>query len=94
MAVHDIRSQVARTDSGVVLKTVDRETMLVEFGGHAMHLPVDRGLVSYGFYLTAVPVWDDSLPVSTGDLTVVKAAIVEIQRHWGFGVDFHVLEVD
>ncbi|BBH65120.1 hypothetical protein ACTI_18050 [Actinoplanes sp. OR16] len=94
MAVHDIRSQVARTDSGVVLKSVDRETMLVSFRGHSMHLPVDRGMVSYGFYLSPAPTWDDDSAVSAPDLAVVKQAIVEIQRHWGFGVDFHVLEVD
>ncbi|MEU4691746.1 hypothetical protein [Actinoplanes sp. NPDC023714] len=94
MAVHEIRSQAARTDSGVLLRTVDRETMLVEFRGHAMHLPVDRGLHSYGFYLPPAPMWDDESAVSAGDLVVVKEAIVEIQRHWGFGVDFHVLKVD
>jgi hypothetical protein len=94
VAVEEIRSQAARTDTGVMLRTVDRETMLVEFGGHVMHVPVDRGLGSYGFYLPAVPVWDDSVEVSEGDLAVVKAAIVEIQRHWGFGVDFLVFGVD
>lgn len=94
MAVHEIRSQVARTDSGVLLRTVDRDTMLVEYHGHAMHLPVERGLISYGFYLPAAPTWDDASPVSPSDLDLVKAAIVEIQRHWGFGVDFLALEVD
>ncbi|WP_229067766.1 hypothetical protein [Actinoplanes sp. DH11] len=94
MAVHDIRSQAARTDTGVLLRTVDRETMRVEYEGHVMHVPVDRGLHAYGFYLPPSPTWDDSSSISAGDLTVVKAAIVEIQRHWGFGVDFHVLEVD
>jgi hypothetical protein len=94
VAVTEIRSQAARTDTGVLLRTVDRETMLVEFGGRVMHVPVDRGVESYGFYLPAVPTWDDSDEVSAEDLAVVKAAIVEIQRHWGFGVDFLVLEVD
>ncbi|MEU8237313.1 hypothetical protein AB0C07_03605 [Actinoplanes missouriensis] len=94
MAVHEIRSQAARTDSGVLLRTVDRETMRVEFRGRVMHVPVDRGLGSYGFYLPVAPTWDDETAVSSEDLELVKAAIVEIQRHWGFGVDFHVLEVD
>ncbi|WP_433827589.1 hypothetical protein ACQP2E_37015 [Actinoplanes sp. CA-015351] len=94
MAVHELRSQAARTDSGVVLGTVDRETMRVEYLGHVMHLPVDRGLHSYGFYLPPSPVWDDSVAVSEQELAVVKNAIVEIQRFWGFAVDFHVLGVD
>ncbi|MBB2945700.1 hypothetical protein FB565_005458 [Actinoplanes lutulentus] len=94
MAVHEVRSQAARTDSGVLLLGVDRETMRVEFAGHVLHVAVDRGLSSYGFYLPAEPVWDDSVALSAQELAVVKDAIVEIQRFWGFAVDFHVLGVD
>ena len=93
MSVHELRSQAARTDTGVMLQTVDRDTMRVDYAGHVMHVPVERGLEGYGFYFPPVPTWDDEEPVSVPDLSVVKAAIVEIQQHWGFGADFHVLEV-
>ncbi|GLY05233.1 MULTISPECIES: hypothetical protein [Actinoplanes] len=93
MGVHDIRSQAARTDTGVTLRSVDRETMRVEYAGHGMTLPVDRGMESCGFYLTATPHWDDGSAVPSEDLAVVKEAIVEIQRHWGFRADFLTLEI-
>ena len=59
MSVHELRSQAARTDTGVVLSTVDRDTMRVEYAGHVMHVPVERGTEGYGFYLPAIPTWDD-----------------------------------
>ncbi|MEV6306285.1 hypothetical protein AB0M02_43225 [Actinoplanes sp. NPDC051861] len=92
MGVQDLDSQAARTDTGVLLQSLDRETMRLEFAGHTMNLPVERGLLSYGFYLPLSPQWSDGAPISPNDLTVIKQAIVEIQKHWGFHVDFLVLE--
>jgi hypothetical protein len=91
MGVQAIRSQAARTDSGVVLRSVDRETLAADYRGHTIVLPVDRGIGSYGVYLPRVPVWDDGEPVPDGDLVVIKEAVVDVLRYWGTGTEFITL---
>ncbi|MFC4067109.1 hypothetical protein [Actinoplanes subglobosus] len=91
MGVEDIRSQEARTDTGVVLRSVDRETLRADYRGRSIVLPVDRGAGSHGIYLPAVPAWDDGEPVEAADLSVVKEAVVEVLRHWGADTEFITL---
>ena len=93
MGVHELRSQAARTDSGVILQSVDRETMQVRYGGRVMDVQVERGIESYAFYFPPSPLWDDGLPIGDEELDVIKQAIVEVQGFWGFRVDFLLLEV-
>ena len=91
MGVHEIDSQAARTDTGVVVEGVDRETLRAGYRNRSMPLSVDNGLRSYGIYLPKVPAWDDGEPVSAADLAVIKAAVVEVLRHWGFSTEFIML---
>ncbi|GGN34096.1 hypothetical protein FHR83_006071 [Actinoplanes campanulatus] len=91
MGVEEIRSQAARTDTGVVLRSVDRETLRADYRGHSMVLPVDRGIGSYGVYLPRVPVWDDGEPIAADDLAVIRAAVVEVLEHWGTLTEFITL---
>ncbi|GAA4933269.1 hypothetical protein [Actinoplanes utahensis] len=90
MGVHQIKSQSARTDTGVTLSSVDRETMRADYRGRRMIVPVDRGLRSYGVYLGRVPVWDDGEPITAEDLAVVKNGMAEVLRHWGKDTEFVV----
>jgi len=91
MAVHEISSQAARTDTGVVVRGVDRETLRADYRDRSMPLGVDNGLRSYGIYIPRTPRWDDGDPVSAEDLTVIKDAVVEVLRHWGFTTEFIML---
>ncbi|MEV0901222.1 hypothetical protein [Actinoplanes sp. NPDC049802] len=91
MGVHDIASQAARTDTGVIVRNVDRETMRADYRGRSMILPVDRGVGSDGVYLPRAPVWDDGEPIDPEDLAVIKDAVVEILRHWGAETEFITL---
>ena len=91
MGVHEIASQAARTDTGVTVRSVDRETLRADYRDHSVLLPVDRGVGSYGVYLPKAPAWDDGEPIPPDDLTVIKEAVVEVLRHWGTGTEFIVL---
>ncbi|WP_430781297.1 hypothetical protein [Actinoplanes sp. G11-F43] len=88
MGVHELGSQSARTDTGVVVRSVDRETLRTEYRGRSMPLPVDQGLGSLGVYLPRTPLWDDGQPVAAEDLVVVREAVTEVLRHWGFDTEF------
>ncbi|MDI6105002.1 hypothetical protein QLQ12_41100 [Actinoplanes sp. NEAU-A12] len=91
MGIQELGSQSARTDTGVVLRSVDRETLRADFRDRSMLVAVDGGLTSYGVYLPRVPTWDDGDPVPEEDLAVIKEAVVEILRHWGFATEFITL---
>jgi hypothetical protein len=91
MGVQELSSQSARTDTGVTLAGVDRETLRASYQGRSMLLAVEDGLNSYGVYLPRVPTWNDGDPVAEEDLTVIKDAVVEILRYWGFGTEFITL---
>jgi len=91
MAIERIASQAARTDTGVLLRSVDRETMRAEYRGRTLTLPVDHGLRSCGVYLSPTPHWDDGTPLLAEDLTTVKAGIVEILHHWKTATEFLTL---
>ncbi|GIE34198.1 hypothetical protein Ait01nite_072430 [Actinoplanes italicus] len=91
MGVQELDSQAARTDTGVVLLSVDRETMRAEYRGRNVILPVDRGIGSHGIYLPRVPAWDDGEPIPAEDLAVIKDAVVEVLRHWGTDTEFITL---
>lgn len=82
MGIERIASQAARTDTGVLLRSVDRETMRAEYRGHTLTLPVGRGLRSYGVYLSPTPRWDDGALIPADELATVKAGIAEILHHW------------
>jgi hypothetical protein len=88
VGVHEIRSQEAQNDAGVILRSIDRETMQVEYQGRRLNLPVDRAPGDYAFYLPADPRWDDGTRISADSLDLVKTAITEIERHWGAKVEF------
>ena len=90
MGVQELGSQSARTDTGVTLAGVDRETLRASYRGRRMLLAVEDGR-SYGVYLPRVPTWDDGDPVGPEDLAVIKDAVVEVLRFWGFGTEFITL---
>ncbi|MEU4618458.1 hypothetical protein AB0G04_00570 [Actinoplanes sp. NPDC023801] len=91
MSVHEIRSQAARTDTGVVLRSVDRETLRADYRGRSMVLPVDRGIGSHGVYLPRIPVWDDGEPIPAEDLAVIKDGVAEVLLYWGTDTEFITL---
>jgi hypothetical protein len=91
MGVQELSSQSARTDTGVTLAGIDRETLRASYQGRSMLLAVEDGLGSYGVYLPRVPTWNDGDPVAEEDLSVIKDAVVEILRYWGFGTEFITL---
>lgn len=91
MSVEEIQSQAARTDTGVVLRSVDRETLRADYLGRSVVLPVDRGVGSHGIYLPVAPRWDDGEPIRAVDLAVIKAAVIEVLRHWGSETEFITL---
>ncbi|HWS32876.1 MAG TPA: hypothetical protein VN408_09050 [Actinoplanes sp.] len=91
MGVHELGSQSARTDTGVVVYSVDRETLRTEYRGRSMPLPVDQGLGSIGVYLPQTPLWDDGEPVAPDDLTVLRTAVADVLRYWGFDTEFVTL---
>lgn len=91
MGIQELGSQSAQTDTGVVLRSVDRETLRADYRDGSMLLAVDGGLASYGVYLPRVPTWDNGDPVPARDLAVIKEAVVEILRHWGFATEFITL---
>lgn len=91
MGIQELGSQSAQTDTGVVLRSVDRETLRADYRDRSMLLAVDGGPVSYGIYLPRVPTWDNGDPIATGDLAVIKEAVVEVLRHWGFATEFVTL---
>jgi hypothetical protein len=88
MAVRDLLSQAAQNDAGVILRSVDRQTMRVEYEGRALNFVVDRAPHDYGVYLPANPTWNDGTPIDQGTLALLKDAIVEILRHWKTRVEF------
>ena len=88
MAVRELRSQEAQNDAGVILRSVDRETMQLEYQGRRLNIGVDRAPNDYGVYLPAHPAWNDGTPVDQGTLALLKDAIVEILRHWKTRVAF------
>ena len=87
MAVRELRSQEAQNDAGVILRSVDRETMQLEYQGRTLNVGVDRAPNNYG-QLPATPAWNDGTPVDQGTLALLKDAIVEILRHWKTRVEF------
>ena len=91
MGVRELRSQEAQNDAGVILRSLDRETMQVEYQDRTLNLAVDRAPGDYAFYLPARPMWNDGTPVTPDALALIKDAITEIERHWGATVTFHVL---
>ena len=91
MAVRDLQSQEAETDNGVILRSIDRWTMEVEYRHQVLNLPVERG-ETYCFYLPESPRWNDGSAVPAATLELLKSAVVEIQRHWGIDdVEFQTL---
>lgn len=92
MGVKELDSQAARTDTGVVLLSVDRETLRAEYRGRSVLLPVDRGVGSHGIYLPRVPAWDDGEPIPGEELAVIKDGVVEILRYWGTDTEFITLK--
>lgn len=88
MGVHELGSQSARTDTGVVVRSVDRETLRTDYRGRSMPIPVDQGLESVGVYLPRTPHWDDGYEVTADDLTVLREAVTDVLRHWGFNTEF------
>jgi hypothetical protein len=93
MAVHEIQSQSARTDTGVTLRSVDRENMRAEYRGRGILLGVERGVGTDVVYLPKTPAWEDGEPIAAADLTVVKDGVVEILRYWGSATEFYTLSV-
>ena len=91
MGIQELGSQSAQTDTGVVLRSVDRETLRADFRDGSMLLAIDGGPVSYGVYLPRVPTWDNGDPVVEEDLAVIKEAVAEVLRHWGFTTEFITL---
>jgi hypothetical protein len=83
MAVHNLRSQEARNDAGVILRSVDRETMQLEYQGRTLNVGVDRAPGNYGVYLPAAPLWTDGEPVDAHTAVILQDAIREILGHWG-----------
>lgn len=55
MGVRELRSREAQRDSGVILRSFDRDTMQGEYQGHTLNLPVDRAPGDYACYLPANP---------------------------------------
>ncbi|SDT75367.1 hypothetical protein [Actinoplanes derwentensis] len=92
MGVHELGSQSARTDTGAVVRSAGRETLRIDYRGRTMPVPVDQGLGSLGVYLPRAPRWEDGEPVAVDDLAVVREAVVEVLRFWGFDTEF--LELD
>jgi hypothetical protein len=88
MTVRDLRSQEAQNDAGVILRSVDRETMQLELDGRTLNFGVDRAPGSYGVYLPARPLWNDGTPVTPAELSLLRAAIVEILAHWETEAEF------
>jgi hypothetical protein len=88
MAVRELRSQEAQNDAGVILRSVDRETMQVEYRGRTLDFMVDRAPNDYGVYLPAEATWADGTPIDDGTLALLRDAIVEIMRHWNTRVEF------
>jgi hypothetical protein len=94
MGVRELRSQEAQHDSGVILRSVDRDTMQVDYQGRRLNLPVDRAPGDYAFYLPTDPRWDDGSPIPAETIDLIKNAITEIEHHWGSTVEFHTLGSD
>ena len=88
MAVRELRSQEAQNDAGVILRSVNRETMQLEYQGRTLNIGVDRAPNDYGVYLPANPVWSDGTPIDQGTLAQLRDAIVEIMRYWNTRVEF------
>lgn len=92
MGVRALGSQSAQTGTGVVVRSVDRETLRADYRGRSLPLPVDRGLRSLGVYLPQTPIWDDGEPIATDDLNVIRVAVVDVLRYWGFDAEFVTLD--
>jgi hypothetical protein len=88
MAVRDLRSQEAQNDTGVILRSIDRETMQLEHRGRTLNVGVDRAPGSYGVYLPAQPTWNDGTPVDDAERAVLSTAITEILGHWNIRAEF------
>ncbi|MDR6324802.1 hypothetical protein [Actinoplanes couchii] len=70
------------------MSSVDRENLRADYRGRTMPVPVDQGLGSIGVYLHRTPLWDDGEPVAADDLTVIREAVVDVLRFWGFDTEF------
>ncbi|WP_328468028.1 hypothetical protein OHA21_50650 [Actinoplanes sp. NBC_00393] len=90
MAVEELNSQESRNDRGVLLRSVDRETMQVEYQGRTLDLDVDRAPGSYGFYLPSDPFWNDGTSISEETMSLIKDSIREIRGHKGVEVMFKI----
>jgi hypothetical protein len=91
MGIQELGSQSAQTDTGVVLRSVDRENLRADYRDRSMLLAVDGAPASYGVYLPRVPTWDNGEPIPEDELAVIKEAVVEVLRHWGFTTEFITL---
>ena len=75
MAVRELRSQEAQNDAGVILRSVNRETMQLEYQGRTLDFAVDRAPNDYGVYLPPDPTWNDGTPIDQGTRTLLKDGI-------------------
>jgi hypothetical protein len=79
---------IAENDAGVIMRSVGREAMQLEYRGRRLKVDVDRAPGNYGVYLPHDPRWEDGVPVEADLLPILRAAIVEIFDHWGIRVEF------
>ncbi len=88
MGVEALGSQSARTSTGVVVSGAGRENLRADYRGRSMLVPIDQGLRSFGVYFSRTPLWDDGEPVPVDDLTVIREALADVLRYWGFATEF------
>jgi hypothetical protein len=93
VSVRKIYNQEAQHDSGMILRSIDHETMQVEHQGHTLTLDVDRGLKGELFYLPAALHWDDGAPIPSEIAELIKPAITEIENFWNRTLEFRTLGV-
>ena len=91
MAVHELRSQEAQHDSGVILRSAGREAVQLELDGRTLRLEIDRGVGRDLFYLPASPVWDDGTPMDPALAGRLPQIIGEIEEFWGSSAQFRIL---
>jgi hypothetical protein len=91
VSVRKIYNQEAQHDSGMILRSIDRETMQVEYQGQTLTLGVDRGLRGELFYLPATLRWDDGTPIPPETAELIKPAITEIENFWNRTPEFRIL---
>ncbi|WP_328468030.1 hypothetical protein OHA21_50655 [Actinoplanes sp. NBC_00393] len=83
MNIEILNDQAARNDRGVLLRSIDRETIRVEYEGRTLDLSVDRAPDSYGFHLPSSPVWSDGGTIPDATMELIMDSVVEIHRHQG-----------